>query len=219
MRYRSWEAYGQSKLANLLFAKGLADHIKDSGVANTRKFTAVAPRRDQDQPVEVSNAQRRNAAPPPCSSVSPHRPPPLAPCHCQLNCCLPLAYYLLPTAYDCLGRASHLNRLASRLITSKTIPQGATTVYAVAPRPGDTGTRRCAAPTGTTAGPRCPVPPAGTQTRSCAVLCGRPPPSSCLVFPGAGQDGAPSGGRRHIIPHPCSHYHLYSYIAQERNDF
>jgi len=52
MRYRSWEAYGQSKLANLLFAKGLADHIKDSGVANTRKFTAVAPRRDQDQPVE-----------------------------------------------------------------------------------------------------------------------------------------------------------------------
>ncbi|KAJ1404720.1 hypothetical protein B484DRAFT_338029 [Ochromonadaceae sp. CCMP2298] len=41
-RYRSWEAYGQSKLANLLFAKGLADHLKDSGDANTRKLTAVA---------------------------------------------------------------------------------------------------------------------------------------------------------------------------------
>ncbi|KAJ1435108.1 hypothetical protein B484DRAFT_393713 [Ochromonadaceae sp. CCMP2298] len=57
MRYRSWEAYGQSNLANLLFAKGLADHIKDSGVANTRKFTAVAPRRDQDQPVETNHIQ------------------------------------------------------------------------------------------------------------------------------------------------------------------
>mmetsp|Transcript_26403 Transcript_26403/g.59242 ORF Transcript_26403/g.59242 Transcript_26403/m.59242 type:complete len:213 (-) Transcript_26403:1343-1981(-) len=129
MRYRSWEAYGQSNLANLLFAKGLADHLKDSGDANTRKLTAVA----------------------------------VHPGVIKTN----------------LWRASRLNRLASRLITSKTIPQGATTVYAVAPRPGDTGTRRCAAPTWTTAGPRCPVPPAGTQTRSCAVLCGRPPPSSC----------------------------------------
>ncbi len=29
-QYRAWEAYGQSKLANILFAKGLADRLKDS---------------------------------------------------------------------------------------------------------------------------------------------------------------------------------------------
>lgn len=31
-QYKPWEAYGQSKLANLLFAKGLADRLKGTGI-------------------------------------------------------------------------------------------------------------------------------------------------------------------------------------------
>jgi NAD(P)-dependent dehydrogenase (short-subunit alcohol dehydrogenase family) len=41
-RYTPWESYGQSKLANLLFAKGLADRLKDSEDPQVSKLTAVA---------------------------------------------------------------------------------------------------------------------------------------------------------------------------------
>jgi len=40
--YRAWEAYGQSKLANLLFAKGLADRCLEDADPNVQRLTAAA---------------------------------------------------------------------------------------------------------------------------------------------------------------------------------